>query len=144
MQPRGADDAVQMADGRILVRPFRGEERLEDALLHRGAHALPRVSHAQQDLLPLGPRVRPRSLVARGDEARLDQQPPATLHRVASVDAQVHEHLLDLPWSRRDLQRALARPPRELDVFRDQSPQHLQEVLDESAQFDGCFWRRVA
>ena len=100
-----------------------------------GIHAGAGVGHGQQHV---GPRS--RGEVLRGVRlvelgvAGLDGEPAAVGHRVARVDGEVDDHLLDLAGVR--LHRAEPGPEcrAELDVLTDQAPQQLFQVRDEHVQ----------
>ena len=68
---------------------------------------------------------RPGSVVAH--RARLDRQRPAGRHRVAGVDGEVHDHLLDLRAVGEHGRQPLVGQHRDLDVLADQPPQHRQQ-----------------
>jgi hypothetical protein len=89
---------------------LRGEERLEQVLDDLLRHPKAGVAHAERHvstwLQPPEPMLQRRMLV---DAFRAHHDAPAVRHRVARVEHEVHQHLLDLPLHRRISKRALAR-----------------------------------
>src|SRR5439155_15948334 len=70
------------------------------------------------------------------DVRRLDRQPSAARHRVASVDRQIEDDLLDLSGIRPDAPEALVAADRELDVLPEQPSQKWLDRADHRAQID--------
>src|SRR5581483_9735358 len=93
------DDAVddREAEAGPVAGPLRGEERLEDVLLRFLTHAAARVADAQlhEPAVPR-PRVYPAERLVERDVGGFNDQLPPERHRVAGVDGEVHNHLLDL------------------------------------------------
>jgi hypothetical protein len=93
------DDAVHRGQPQAgaLSHRLGGEEGLEDPFARGGVHAGTRVAYEK---LREGPRLQSgvAAAVLRGelDVARFDGQTAAGGHGVARIDAQVHEHLLNL------------------------------------------------
>jgi hypothetical protein len=78
---------------------LRREEGLEDARLRRLVHARARVRHRDHHVRS-GPHAEGAARLVASTSAsrrRRDAQRAAVRHRVARVDDEVHQHLLDLP-----------------------------------------------
>ena len=107
-----------------------GEEGLEDALAGLGVHAAARCRVTASSDVGARRRARRRGARTASSSSTLrgldGQSWPPLGHRVARVDDQVHDHLLDL--ARGPPRTVAERRPRardELDVLADQAPQHL-------------------
>ena len=78
-------------DPKTEARPgpgrLRREERLEDPVAHFARHAGSGVGHAEYDTLCAG---------VISSVARRNHEPSAARHRVARIDGQVEQHLLEL------------------------------------------------
>ena len=120
------------AEPRAVSRFLRREERLEDPGRRCAIHPVTGVGHRQADVV-VGHRgalhvVRRRS---HRDVRELDLQRAAARHRVARVDHEVEQHLLDLPAiaaNGRDLAVDLRDQP---DVLAEHAPHHLLGRQDE-------------
>ena len=67
---------------------------------------------------------------------RLDRQRAAVRHRVACVDREVHDHLLDLPAVGEHRRRVLVREHADLDVLADQAREHRRDRDDDLVQVE--------
>ena len=114
-----------------------GEERLEDVGQRVVVHAGAVVRHAQADPRS-GRHVGAARGLGRGHglQRRLDDQPAAVGHRVAGVDRQVHQHLLDLARVGLDRAGLADGADVELQVLADQAPQHAIELADDGVEID--------
>ena len=113
-----------------LARRLGREERLEDARLGLGVHPAAGVGHRQ-------PRAPVLHLNAHG-------QPAAGGHRVARVDHEVHEHLLEPPRVAVEQHRAPAGLDHQRDVLVDQPLEHRLQPGDELAEVEELAARRLA
>ena len=120
------DDAVHGRETktRAFAALLGREERLENPRLRRLVHSGAGIGDGQHhvragDGAAMGRRVRGVEL----DVRRLDRQLPARQHRVASVDREVDDDLLDLPRIGVDAIERRRQPRLELDVLADQPPQ---------------------
>src|SRR6267143_533493 len=114
---------------RTLPLLLGSEKRFEDALARFEIHAYARVGNRQYRVAPgrnIG--VEPAVRVVQLHHLGLDQQSPAAGHGVPRVQAQIHEHLLELNRIRFDrIDRSS--DDFELDVPRD----HFVEEADQAA-----------
>ena len=91
---------------------------------------------AEHHVVPgVQPIVGRRVLLVDVDVRGLDRQLAAVRHRVARVDDQVHEHLLDLARVGLDAAERAAEDGDDLDVLADQAAQHLLHLADDVVQF---------
>ncbi len=91
-------NTVDEAEARCRARRLGREERLEDVLERLGIDAFAGVRHRQHDVLRLAP-TSSSAACADIEPSRLieeQRQPAAGRHRVARVDHQVHDDLLEL------------------------------------------------
>ena len=127
-------DAVagREAEAGALVVRLRREERLEDARLDRLAHAGARVAHREHHVLA-GHHVGglARVFVVEHHVRRLDHEPAAGGHRVAGVDDEVHQHLLELAAVHLDGADVRLGAHVDRDVLADQPAEHLVQLGDE-------------
>ena len=72
--------------------------------------------------------------LVQDDIGRLESQIAALGHRVARVDDQVHDHLLDLPGVGLDAAQIGRRRDGQPDVLADQASQHLLKLHDDRVQ----------
>ena len=65
---------------------------------------------------------------------------PPCGHRIAGIDRQVHDDLLDLAGIGLDRAKVRARDHDQIDVFADQAGEHLQVFRDDAVQVEhlGC------
>ncbi len=83
------------------------EEGLEDPLARLLVHPVAGVARLEQDVRPArGGRMGCYERRVELDVARLDRQASALRHRVARVDREVHDHLLELAGIRHDRREA--------------------------------------
>src|SRR6185503_9028191 len=80
-----------------LTRGLRGEERFEDVRPDVVRNALPAVGYAEK-CPSAGPAIGLARQVFLGelDRSRFDKERSAVGHRVAGIDAEIHQHLADL------------------------------------------------
>ena len=116
------------------ARPFplilRGEERLKIRGEDLFVHAVP-LSATRRVVYRPGGMVSSRS--TRGSVQRDvrsgNNQLPSRRHGVPRIDAEIHQDLLDLARIRADRPQVFLRFRGEVDVFSDQPPKHLPQVL---------------
>ena len=102
-----------------------------------GVHADARVGHPKHDVAP-----RRDVAVSRGtpfgqlDIFRLDGQPPAGRHRVARIDRQIDQRLLDLGRIRTDRAEVPCERGHEVHILADQPPEHLAHLSDQVVQVE--------
>ncbi len=88
------DKAVDHAqpEAGALAGAFRGEERIEYLVEHRGRDAGPGIAHRDHGVAA-GPdvTVRPRIIIIENDEAGLDDQLASVRHGVAGVEGQIED-----------------------------------------------------
>ncbi len=77
-----------------------------------------------------------RELGVEHDIARFDHQPPALRHRIARVDREVHQDLLELAGIDPHAPQARLRHRDELDVLAEQTAEHAIDVEDQLIQVD--------
>src|SRR2546426_1032055 len=116
------DDAVdgREPEARPPPRSFGREERLERASLDLRRHPATGVGHREHHIAA-GGTVRVLEL-REVDIAGLDGEPAALAHRIARIDREIDDHLLDLTGIRADLTDALGQRGRHGDVLSDQTP----------------------
>ena len=85
-----------------------------------------------------GRHVRAAHGLRRGHDLQggLDHETAAVGHRVAGVDGQVHQHLLDLAGIGLDRARFADGADVELEILADQAPQHAIHLADDRVQID--------
>ena len=69
-------------------------------------------------------------------DGRLDAQPSAGRHRVAGVDHQVHQHLVDQSRVGVNGQRPRRQQQLQVDVFAEHAPHHFREARHQLVQID--------
>ena len=100
-------------------------------------HARASVAEGDPDVSSRpGRRVDAAHLVANVDVGGLDHQAAAVRHRVAGVDRQVDDHLLELAGVRSDAAEIGRRVRLQRDVLADDAPQHPFHVGDQPAEID--------
>ncbi len=118
-----ADDAVHRGQpqARTLADILGGEERLEEMLLHLGAHALAGVGDFED---------RPRSALGlvRPRRTHHHLHAAATRHRILRVHRQIHHHLLDLHGIRQDVARIGIDAEADVDILADGTAQDALDV----------------
>ena len=121
---RVGDDAVhgREAEPGALARGLRGEERLEGAVGDVGLHAGALVGDPHGDGVALA-----------GDG---DAQRAAVGHRVAGVDGEVHEHLLQARAVGEDRGQVVADGDLQLDELAERAREQRLEVGDERADVE--------
>ena len=112
------------------------EERLEDAGAGRGIHPLTRIADGQLDVGPRRQTERPGALGSERDIGRLNREPAARRHRVARVDGEVHEYLLELPGVGSDGRDARLEQAVERDVLADQPLEKRFDVGDDGVEVE--------
>ena len=121
-----------------MPRRLGGEKRLEDTGLGLPVHSAARVAHAQHDVPPrLGGRVLPGKGFIDLNVRGLNDDSSALRHGIASIDCQVHQHLLDLTRVRVDHAQILARHALQFNVLAEQPGQHLLHVIGGLVQIHG-------
>src|SRR6185503_10385986 len=99
------DDAVYRREPEACALPLclRREERLERAAARVGIHADARVVHGKRDVVATrNRRFADREWAIELCNARRYAQRAAAGHRIARIDGQVDEHLLELAFVRDD------------------------------------------
>src|SRR5262249_12490201 len=133
------DDAVdrRKAEPRAHAYGLGGEEGLEDVRLGLGVHALARVRNDERHV-GARPNAAESLAVARRDVDRLDAdaEAPAPGHRVARVDSEVQEHLLELTRVRADVARGVGDAHRDSDMLADDAAEHPVHVADDRTNLD--------
>ena len=121
--PRLADDAKhgREAEPGAAIDILRGEERFEDPLADLGRHSLSAVADAEQRPAPRRHPIRKGRVVPRIEGDHRDLQMPAVRHRVAGVDGEIEEHLLELDRVRLHQ----VDPPRRIDLDHDRRAHRL-------------------
>ena len=90
---------------------------------------------AEHHVVPgVQPLVGRRVLLVDVHVRRLDRQLASVRHRVARVDDEVHEHLLDLTRVGLHAPERAAEDGDDLDVLADQAAQHLVHLADDVVQ----------
>ena len=107
-----------------LAHLLGGEEGLEDVRLDLGGHAVAGIADREHDVgarldLGMGPGVG----LVQGHVAGRERQPAPVRHRVAGVDGQVEQDLLDLPRVGLDAPGGRIERGRDLDVLADHATQ---------------------
>ena len=114
---------------------FGGEEGLEDLRPDIRAHSTSVVADAQGEILA------GRNLVDLGRDGGFkgfvrgfDDNAPALGHRVARIDDEVEQYLLELTRIRLDGPGGAIEQGHEFDIFSNQSPEHAIHVRDQVVQ----------
>ena len=131
------DDPVDGGEAEAGAFAFAlgGEERLEGPLDRLLVHADAGVAHFQADVAArLGVGVHVGVLLVEVGLVDLDHQAPAVRHRVASVDGQVDQHLLDLAGIGLDRTAVLAEAGDQLDPLPQRPAQEVLQLGDDVAQ----------
>ena len=105
--------------------------------LHLRRHPDPGVPHGDGRVGPgrqVGVRARLR--LPDLDGRRLHAEPPARRHRVARVDGEVDDHLLELAPVDPDPEPARGVPRDEPDILSDEPPQHPSELVHDLGQVE--------
>ena len=117
---------------------LRGEERFEQTLLGAFVHAAAGVGHLQaNEIAGRGFGIVHGVSVIDRNDAGGDRQLSAVGHRVARVDDEVHDDLLDtanIRFDRRQSRRVVAL---EVDILADQAREHAAQLLDQVVEIDG-------
>ena len=138
------DDAIdgRETEARALPLLLGGEERLEDLGEVLGRDAAARVLDHQAGIFAHRQHVAALGAhVGGGDALGGERQPAAAvdrfrLHRVARVDHQVDDHLLELRRVRAHRAEVAVVPDDELDLLADQPLEHLRDVGDDVGQLE--------
>ena len=115
---------------------LRREERLEDALARLRVHPGPGVRDREDHVLSRREADERRLLLRQLGVARLDPEAPAHGHRVARVQRQVQQDLLDLAGVRPHRPERRARTDVELDVLGDHPLQHRRDAVHDGVQVE--------
>ena len=80
-----------------LPHPFSGEEGVKNPVDHVGGNPGAGIQDGQHHIgAGFGVRLPPQVMFVKEQIARLNLEPPAIRHRIAGVDAQVQQHLIEL------------------------------------------------
>src|SRR5205814_66890 len=128
------DDAVdgRQTEPRAFAFFLRREERLEDLRHDLGGHSRARVGDREPHVTAgrsAGTALTRISI--EFDLIELDVNPASRGHRIAGVDDQVDEHLLDLTGIAAYASEAGLTHEGELDVFANQPAQHVFRLRDD-------------
>ena len=113
--------------------------------LHVRRHPAPGVAHDNLRVPSgCGLRVFTTEFGVVDDVSSLDRQAAAVRHRIARIQRQIHEHLLDLAGIRFHASKRRRQHHRDLDLLTDQPAQHLTRLLHhgiavQQARFDHRF-----
>ena len=133
------DDPVDRreAEARAVPERLRGEERLEDVRERLGVHADAGVADGEHHVrADDGVGVLGDVLLVELDVRRVDREQPAVGHRVARVDGEVHEDLLELVRVGEHGIQGRRERRDELDVLADQSREHRRQAGDDVVQLE--------
>src|SRR6185369_95817 len=112
-----------------LPGPFGGEERLEDAVQRLFVHAATVVAHRQPHVFARRDlRVVVAVILVENLVSRLYDDLAHAPDRVARVDTEVGQYLIDLGRVEFEEPQVGSRLPGETDVFADESMQHLEHA----------------
>src|SRR5262249_46357359 len=117
---------------RPLPVPFGRKERVEDLgqILFRNADA--RVNYPDGDVFArLRFDIHSRVMLIDLDVLRLDAELPAVRHRVARVDAEVHQYLVKLRSVAGDATQIRVDRESDFDVLRHRVGQDFDDLLDQ-------------
>src|ERR1700674_1066834 len=117
---------------------FRGEKRLEDAVSSCRIHPNSGVGYGENDVAAsLNVGVEAAIRLIQIEHLRLNDKSTATGHRVPSIEAKIHEHLLHLrknplyglKWHGHNFEN---------DVFRDYFLDEAKQTAGDGIQIDGA------
>ena len=132
------DDAVDHGKAEPgTLRSFGAEERFEDAALGFGVHSYPGVADGEHYIFArLGRRMRASIAFVERDIRSFNGELAAARHRIAGIDRQVHDDLLDL--ARISLGRAQvgSRHHHQFDILADQAGKHSEVFRDHRIQIE--------
>ena len=112
-----------------------GEERLEEMRLHVFGHADAVVAYAKPDVVAGGTECSPGTIAASTVAISSTRESAAARQRVARVDHQVEDDLLDVVRIHQD-DACLFESHRQLDILADHARQHVVEGGDRRAELD--------
>src|SRR5260370_6768253 len=125
----------RQSQSRSMAGPFGSEKRFKDARQYRCVHAHPRVGNDKQGVRPgRGSHVEPHKIIVQLDVLGFQRESSALGHRVARVDAEIHQHLFELSGICSYRRQSLRQRHFDLDVFSNDPLQHLQEVSNDVVQ----------
>ncbi len=139
-------DAVARRQPEAGPLPFflRGEKWLEDVLLHLRRHARAGVGHRELHVLAGGHFIDGIKIVHEiGDVFGRDRDRAALGHRVARIDAEIEQHLLELPRVGLEPPDFRAELRHDLDVLADHAPQHFFHVAHRVVDVDDAQKERL-
>src|SRR5712664_257432 len=91
-------DSRQTESG-ALPNLFGRKERFKNPFRRRGIHSDTRIAHRKLDVSPWQSVSMSFAIVRiQVNVARLNEELASLGHRVPSVEAKIHQHLLDLRW----------------------------------------------
>jgi hypothetical protein len=133
------DDAVDRGEpqARPLALRLGGEEGLEEVRQGRRVHPAPGVADREPHVLPGdGLHVAGAVRLAQRVAAGLDGHPAGAVDRVAAVDAEVGEDLVELERVHADRPQPRAGLPLEGDALADEAPEHPEHARDALVQVE--------
>ena len=133
------DDAIDSGQTQAgsFANLFGGEEWLKNAAHRRHIHPAPGIAHLQADK-----RAWPRlgvglhEALVQFDQSGADRQCATFRHRIARIDGEVHDDLLDHARVRLDRGQFRRRNKLERDRFTQQTLEHLGQVADHIPQVE--------
>jgi len=139
----GGSDAGRLDDAVDRRQPEAGaapvglgrEVRIEHARHRVGVHAGAGVGHRELCVAPRAQRAGGDAQLAGGDDVDREPELATVGHRVARVEDQVHEHLLELAAIALDMGVALDRGD-DLDVLAEQRQHRVRQLADELAELN--------
>ena len=134
----------RQAESGALSDRLGGEERVEGAGDHLRRHAGAAVADAQRDVLPGRQLALARRPLVEPAVAGLDGQPAAGRHRVARIDAQVEQRVLELARVDEGAPQPAGRDHLQRDPRTDGAPDQLLEAGDEAVRVGRSRRQRLA
>ena len=101
---------------------------------HLGRHTLARVSDHDADIGAGGEVHRQRIVRVQLHIPGRNSELASVRHRIAGVDEQVHQDLLDLPWVRLDGPEPLGELIGQNNILADQPPHQRAHLIDQLIQ----------
>ena len=119
---------------------FRREKRLKDLVDNVGGNSATGVAHRDHDVLACGHLgVAFGVVIVEECISCLDGELALTIHRIACVDRQVQQRILDLHRVDKRVPKSAGDHRLDFDALAKRSPQHVIDTADQAAKIDH-FW----
>ena len=131
-----AIDHAESEPGAVALR-LRREERLEDLVDNVGRNSATGVGHRDHDVLARGHLgVAFGVVIVEEGISGLDGELALTIHRVARVDRQVEQRILDLHRVDERVPKSAGDHRLDFDALAKRAPQHVVDAADQAAEID--------